>query len=269
MVKSIVHPVSHQRFFMGRKRPIAKGPRFKLKNYLMQGIPAPPPSVDYDSNAWPSLSNILGNDVAGDCVPAGMFHIEGVLTGNAGKEFVPALQEVWNLYSAIEGPPGYPASDNGCDEQTALNIWQQKGLMLDGSSRKIAGWMSVDGHNPVECRTAIWLFENLLFGVELPDAWVNPMPSENGFTWAVAGEADPDNGHCFISSHYSPKNLRIATWGMWGNITDQAVAKYTSGSEGGELYCVISHDGIAKATQKCPAGFDWSQLQADFASMNA
>jgi len=35
----------------------------------------------------------------------------------------------------------------------------------------------------------------------------------------------------------------------------------------GEVYTVVSQDGINKATQKAPNGFDWSQLIADFDSM--
>ncbi len=46
---------------------------------------------------------------------------------------------------------------------------------------KIAGWMAVNAADPHEYRTALWLFENLYFGIELPDAWINPMPSSR---WA-------------------------------------------------------------------------------------
>ncbi len=35
----------------------------------------------------------------------------------------------------------------------------------------------------------------------------------------------------------------------------------------GEVYTVVSTDGINKASQKAPNGFDWSQLTADFDSM--
>lgn len=208
--------------------------------------------------------------ISGNCVPAGMFHIEGILTANGGgRPFIPSMDQVWALYSAIEGPPGYPAIDNGCDEVTALNLWQQSGLLSTNPRHKIAGWLAIDGNNQAECRTALWLFENLLFGFELPDAWVNPMPSASGFTWDVAGDPDPNNGHCVVATAYTPSDLRIATWGMWGLLTNAAVAKYTAGSAGGELYCILSADGLVKGSQKCPAGIDWAQMQQDFSAIGA
>ena len=57
------------------------------------------------------------------------------------------------------------------------------------------------------------------------------------------------------------------TWGMTGLMTDAAIAKYATQSANGELYTVVSQDGMDKATQKAPNGFDWSQLTADFDSM--
>jgi hypothetical protein len=54
---------------------------------------------------------------------------------------------------------------------------------------------------------------------------------------------------------------------MLGTLTDAAIAKYATKTGEGELYTVISQDAINKAAAKAPAGFDWSQLVADFDSM--
>ena len=57
---------------------------------------------------------------------------------------------------------------------------------------------------------------------------------------------------------------------MLGTLTDRAIEKYATTAGSGELYTVISQDAINKATQTrraAPAGFDWSQLIADFDSM--
>ena len=116
-------------------------------------------------------------------------------------------------------------------------------------------------------KTALWLMENLYFGVELPDKWINPMPAASGFVWDVAGTADPSNGHCFVGVGYNEKGVQIDTWGMIGTITWAAVAEYASTVGSGELYTVLGPDGIAKASGKAPNGFDWSQLLADFDSM--
>jgi len=256
----------HHRFRMGRRRPVARCPRFSLRNYLMKGMPAPPASCDYSKQGAKALSEMYLNDQLGDCVIAGIGHVVGVLTGGGSKQFIYTNAQITKLYSAIGGyVPGHPNTDNGCDEQTALNYWQHHGA--PSGSHEIAGWISVDGTDPTEYRTALWLFENLYFGLELPDKWVSPMPSAAGFTWDVAGPPNPNNGHCVVGVGYANKGVKICTWGMLGTLTDAAIDKYATTVGSGELYTVVSHDALEKASQKAPNGFDWSQLVADFDSM--
>jgi hypothetical protein len=268
-IRSFLHPRSKTLYRFGRKRPVARCPRLSLKNSLMKGIPSPPAKCDYSTKASAALSQVYLNNSLGDCVIAGMAHVVGVLTGNAGsKPVIYTNQQIIALYGAIGGyKPGVPSTDQGCDEQTALNFWENDGAPI-GSTHKIAGWMSIDGTNPEEFRTALWLFENLYFGLELPDTWVNPTPSRSGFVWDTAGQPDPNNGHCVVGVGYNAKGVTIATWGMTGLMTNAAIAKYATMAGGGELYAVISQDGINKAVQKAPTGFDWSQLVADFDSMS-
>jgi hypothetical protein len=256
----------HHPFRMGRRRPVARCPRFSLSNYLMKSLPAPPASCDYSGKARKALSEMYLNNQLGDCVIAGIGHVVGVLTGGAGKQYIFNNQQIVQLYSAIGGyVPGHPNTDNGCDEQTALNYWQHHGA--PSGTHQIAGWISVDGNDPTEYRTALWLFENLYFGLELPEKWVSPMPSAPGFTWDVAGPPDSNNGHCVVGVGYSSKGVRICTWGMLGTMTDAAVEKYATTEGAGDLYTVVSQDAINKAAEKAPNGFDWSQLIADFDSM--
>jgi hypothetical protein len=273
-IKTIRHPKSGQMFKLGRKRPIARGPRFFLKNYLTRSMPAPPANCDYTKRAQAALSEMYDNDTLGDCVIAGMAHVVGLLTGNAGaKPFLYSNDQIIGLYSAIGGyVPGDSSTDQGCDEQTALNYWENNGALPPGGpspsgAHKIAGWMAVDAANQEECRTAMWLFENLYFGVELPDGWINPAPSASGFVWDEAGAPDPQNGHCVVGVGYTADSIMIDTWGMTGAMTNAAVAKYATEAAGGALYTVVSLDAINKANQKAPNGFDWSQLIADFDSM--
>lgn len=251
----------------GRRRPIARAPRLSLGNYLTKKLPAPPGTADYTAKAAKAISQMYDNDKLGDCVIAGMAHVVGVLTGNSGTPpFIYKNQQIVELYSAIGGyVPGDPSTDNGCDEQTALNYWENKGA--PAGSHRIAGFLAVDPTNPEEYRTALWLFENLYFGLELPDEWINPFPSASGFVWDVAGPPDPDNGHCVVGVGYNEKGVTINTWGMTGLMTDAAIAEYAAQSANGDLYTVVSVDSLNKVTQKAPSGFDWSQLVADFDSM--
>lgn len=274
-VKTIEHPVTKGPLKFGRRRPVARGPRLSLKNYLTRSLPAPPATCDYTKPASAALSEMYDNDTLGDCVIAGMAHVVGVLTGNSGEPpFLYNNKQIVGLYSAIGGyDPNDPSTDNGCDMQTALSYWENNGALPphsapnDADMHHIAGWLAVDGKNPEECRAALWLFENLYFGMELPDPWINPVPSKSGFVWDVAGDPDPDNGHCVAGVAYSAKGVVINTWGMTGLLTDAAIAKYATSAASGELYTVVSTDAINKVTDKAPNGFDWSQLVADFDSI--
>ena len=103
--------------------------------------------------------------------------------------------------------------------------------------------------------------------MELPDAWVSPTPSASGFTWGVAGDADADNGHDVPAFGYNATGAIFDTWGMIGTLTWGAIEEYANGSNGGELYTVVSMDSINKAKQLAPNGFDFTQLLADFQSL--
>lgn len=256
-----------RQFKLGRKTPVVRYPSLKFSNYLTSSVgalPTPPASIDYTSKASASLNEIYLNDQLGDCVIAAVEHVEGVLTGNANP---PTLlytdSQTKALYSAACGYQGTEATDQGCDVQTVLSYWQTHG-QPSGSNHKIVGYLAVDPTNIQECQLALWLFENLIFGVGLPDAWVNPMPESPGFTWDVAGDADQNNGHCFPAFGYDSNGFTICTWAMLGTITNAAVSKYAAASSGGELWVVISQEQLNAATQKAPNGLDWTSLVNDF-----
>jgi hypothetical protein len=268
----ITHPDGRRIHVGGRRRPIAHGPRFRLCNYTMASIPPPPLTTGYWDAAKVALENIYVNNRLGCCTISGRAHIEGTLTGNAGRPpLIYTDDQIVALYSAFGYSPNAPLdangnnpTDQGADEVSVLNYWQNNPDPAGGSP--ISAWMEVDPANPREYKTAVWLFENLYFGVELPDAWVDPMP-EGNFTWDVAGDPNEENGHCFVGVDNDPRGIISDTWGLKGLVTDAAVAKYASRAANGALYTIISRDGINKAKQRCPAGVDWSQMVADFDSM--
>ena len=246
----------------GRNRPKSR-PHHCMTRYLdFALLPPAPPSCDYAGPASGSISNIFGNDRLGDCVIAGGAHLEGVATGNAGSLWIPTLDEVIADYSAIGGyVPGEASSDQGCDEVVALQYWQTHGF---ANGTKIAGAVAVDATKPAEVQVACWLFEGLMFGIELPNAWVSPMPNASGFTWDTAGGPNPDQGHCVVGVGYQPAGVTIATWGMLGTLTWDAISTYCTPSSGGGLYVMLTPDVVSRASQKAPTGFDWTTLLADF-----
>ena len=246
------------KFLLGRKRPPQR-PTFKIKDFF-KSLPTPPAWVNYKTPAMTALHNIYLNDQLGDCVIAGGYHVEGVTTAGAGKEFVASDTQITNDYSAIGGyVPGNPNTDNGCDEQTALTYWTQHGF---ASGNKIGCWMAVDATNVTEMKQCLYLFENLYSGLELPDAYTNPFPSGDNFVWDVAGDPDPDQGHCVTHFGYNSKYVVTDTWGMVGYMTWAAMAKYMVPNAGGELYVLVMPDMIKKASQKAPNGLNWAALAA-------
>jgi hypothetical protein len=262
-LKEIAAPHLGRTVKMGRRRPRALGMRLRLKHYLK--LPAMPASCDYSAKALPVLRNIYGNDRLGDCVIAGGYHIVGVETGNAGVLFTAADNQIVGDYSAIGGyDPNDPNTDQGCDEETALNFWQNQGF-VDGT--KICGWLAVDATDQSEVQAAMFLFENLMFGIELPDEWINPFPSTDGFVWDVAGQPDPNNGHAVIGLGYDPSGVQIDSWGLFGTITWPAVAQYAARGVGGQLFVILTPDQLAKGADKAPNGIDWATLVADFNAM--
>jgi hypothetical protein len=99
----------HHPFRMGRKRPLARCPRFSLRNYLMKSVAPPPASCDYSSQAAKALSQMYLNDKFGDCVIAGIGHVVGVLTAGAVNQFIYSDAQILQLYEEIGGyVPGHP-----------------------------------------------------------------------------------------------------------------------------------------------------------------
>lgn len=253
----------------GRKQPKHLAPRLKLSDYITDKtkLPSPPSSVDYSSTASTSLSDAYLNTSLGDCVIAGYYHAKGVATANAGDAFNATNEQVTKDYSAIGGyVPGNESTDNGCDEITALNYWTSTG---DQGGTKILGFLQIDETNVQETQLACYLFENLFYGMCLPDAWISPFPSSSGFVWDVAGAADFNNGHCVAGYGYDTTGVLVDSWGLKGKITYEANKKYCASANGGALYAIITPDIIAKASQKALNGFDWTTLLTNAKAMGA
>jgi hypothetical protein len=113
------------------------------------------------------------------------------------------------------------------------------------------------------------MFESVVFGIELPQAWVDNMPQASGFVWDVAGDPCPENGHCVIGVGYTADGVIISTWGMLGLITWAAVSKYCNPFSNGEIHVALSPDAIVRASGRAPNGFNFFNLQSDLASFLA
>jgi len=261
-MRSVYAPSLKKNIIFGRTRPPIGLQCLRLHNYLRSSLPTPPSSVDYSSKASQELSNVDENDSLGDCVIAGGYHIVGVETGNAGNEFIATNAQITKDYSAIGGYiPGNPNTDNGCNLTTALGYWTTHGF---ANGTKLLGWLAIDPTNVTEIKQALYLFENLMLGLELPDKWISPFPSGNGFTWDVAGSPDPENGHCIVAVGYTTQGIIVDTWGMLGILTWAALAEYCASKNYGELYVLLTPDQVTKGQTVAPNGVSWSDLIGDF-----
>ncbi len=248
----------------GRRRPKHLARSVKLEHILGATPVTPPSSTNNRAKADAALKQMYLNDQLGDCVIAGRYHRLGLLTGAAtGKAFIATRAQILADYERIGGySPSDPNSDQGCDMTVAANDGVTHGY-ADGS--KDVGWISIDPTNKSHVMLAIYLFEVGDVGVELPDEWVNPFPSGDGFTWDVAGDPDPSNGHCYEIVDYDANlGVYIETWGMGGWETWAALAKYTCDAAGGELQIHLNQDQLDKAMAKAPNGLDWATLIAAF-----
>ena len=258
-------------FKMGRVRPRVRPHLLHLNNYLTVALPPAPVSVDYTGSLATKkfLAEILGNDTLGDCTCAGVVHIAGVWQAGAGEPITVNVTDALTLYEQACGyVPGNPGTDQGGDEQTVLDYVKAHGLGQGDDQVKLTAWARVAGDNAEQVRTAVYLFENVYFGVELPDAWVSPMPQKDGFVWDVAGDPDPDNGHCFVGLGYDAEGVIVDSWGLIGKITWAAIAKYATTPGSGELYTLFSPNSVMNASQRAPNGFSALQLAADIQGMD-
>jgi hypothetical protein len=253
------------------KLPDPHAMRFHLGDYVDEAtLPPSPASVDYSAPAMSVISNIEGNDSVGDCVLAEEAHFVGVMTGNTGRLFsyTPALTLA--AYSAITGyNPSDPSTDQGTDPTVAMNYFV-KNAYADGT--KLAGWAMVDASNKTLVTFAISALGNLKLWVGLPDAWINPFPSKNGFVWDVA-PPNANNGHCIGSCAYNStqitivgtnaQGVQVMTWGLIGTITWAAFAALFVQSAGGGAAVRITPDWLAKGATKTPSGFAYADLISD------
>jgi hypothetical protein len=268
MIKSVFAPHLGRHVKFGRVAPKSLGPHLKLSRYLTAHMPGVtvPASYDFSSSALPSLRDIMGNDNMGDCVIASANHVQGVVTGNAGALVQATLADIIKQYSAIGGfdPNNPSATDNGCDEVTALNWYVTNGF---ANGVKPLGWVYIDAGSRTEVKAAGWLFEHTIFCAGLPDQWISPFPSSDGVIWNT-GTPNPSNGHSFMSfGSDTYDNAIIDTWALFLKLTPGAQASCCTTATGGGAYCLLTPEMLTKGATKAPNGVAWSDLVSDFDSL--
>jgi hypothetical protein len=242
-----------------KKRFFAK---YRTAEFVVPDVPDCDWTVDANGNLVPGLSDALGNTTLGDCTSAGPCHFVEAVTFAAAASVVLQAADAIRFYSQSTGyDPSNPASDQGGDIPTVLESWRTKGIDGNGA-HAIAGWFDVSAEE--DPRTLRWLirtFGGLIAGAELPDAWLQ-ITGPN-FTWNL-GAPDEKNGHCFPLLGAKNGGYRTITWGIPGDVTQEATASLCSPENSGELFAVVTKESLAKATGLGLAGIDWQMMVNEF-----
>ena len=242
MLKRIEIP-GYGPYVFGRKKLPDGATRFTSATTV--GSSPAPLSIDSIREAAKSLhpiyraeANMLGNDRHGCCTCAAVLHLQVIFDCAAGRTWrEPSVADCLWLYSQTTNPPFDPstgANDDGAEMQTVLEFWRTNGAYSDGTG-KIRSWSAVDPADTHAVNDALETNGNLYAGADLPDEWLKVA---NGGTWGLAGEPNPDYGHCTAMYGKNLNGLFDNSWGFALTVTWPALAKYFGG-ESGELFTVV------------------------------
>lgn len=248
----------------GRRAP-SRRPALALSRALTGKIPAHPTAADYLARlaAW----QMLGNDVAGDCVAVTWANVRRLVTSIAGAENYPSQDEVWAIYKTQNpgfDPNGDPnvngpgsTADGGMDIQTLLEYLVKRGDVL--------AFAKVDPTSPDEVKAAIAIFGFVWTGIVVQAA--NQNDFADGQPWDYHRSSPDEGGHSVITGGYGaggPGPLggdeRFITWAEETSFTDAYWRRKVE-----EAWVVIFPEHLTHPAFL--AGVDLAALAADYTAL--
>lgn len=215
----------------GRRAP-KNAPAIRLTPHLTGVVPAHPAAADQLARLKGGWA-MLGNDVAGVCVPVTLANVRRLITAVlGGREIYLTQDQVWAVYktqnpdfdpngTADTNGPGSDA-DGGMDIQTLLEYLVKTGSP-DGA--KAIGFAKVDHANVPEVQAAIAIFGSVWTGITVLDA--NQTEFGNGKPWDYVKGSPVDGGHSVLTGGYGPAGTgplggdeRFITWAQETSFTD-------------------------------------------------
>ncbi|MFJ5644027.1 hypothetical protein [Streptomyces sp. NPDC093223] len=209
----------------GRRAP-KRARAIPLSRILTGKVPAHPTSADYLATlngGW----QMLGNDVAGDCVAVTWANIRRLITAIAGAEQYPTQDEVWAIYRT-QNPDFDPdgdensngpgsSADGGMDIQTLLEYLVKTGQIL--------AFARVDPTSADEVKAAIAIFGFVWTGVDVQQA--NETEFSQQKPWDYHRNSADAGGHSVITGGYGTPGKgalggdeRFITWAEETSFTD-------------------------------------------------
>lgn len=183
----------------------------------------PPTPATFGQQALISNWGFLGNDVAGDCMFAGMAHAEMYLNAQIGVTVSFTDVGVLADYGAVTG---YPAQDVGTDPDTGLAFWQKTGMQdAAGNRHKINGFASLPVGDVSTVLQAAFLLGTAGIGFALPDSAETQF--DDAEPWDVIPNDKAGEGHWVTVVGLNSKgNLLVCTWGRLQAVTPAFISRY-------------------------------------------
>lgn len=234
---------------------------FKLHRYLDPKALPPTPrmkKLDPMVKNWP----MYANDRIGDCTAAAVGHATQLWTALGHTEVDPTEANVIAMYSAITGydPAQTDRSGNNPTDQGAVMLdvmryWRKVGL----EGHKIGAFAEVDPSNHGMVKDALYIFEGLNIGVDLP----NTAQLQGDYWYRVRDyQTNPNaapgswGGHDIWVVDYDQWWLTAVSWGELVHMSWAFWDQYVS-----ECWVAISTDYLRG--DKTIEGFDVQTLNAD------
>lgn len=203
--------VDHSLMRLGRVEPTQPHGLLRLAKYTQRAALPPAPSVvDWTNGTADDSWGMAGNDMAGDCVLAGIAHaLHCMERWRDGAGRAVATPEVLNNYRTFGYAP--PESDPGCNMAQVMRTWVKDGLLWQGQVDKAEAVVEVRFGNLPQ---ALALFGPILLGVKLPrsaatqELWRSPQT-------LVGDDNVPGGwgGHCVMLAGAMPGFVKLITWG--------------------------------------------------------
>ena len=252
----------------GRRSP-KRAPMLRLGPLLTGVVPEHPAAADY-LTAMGGGWEMLGNDVAGDCVAVTYANVRRLVTKVlGGTEDYPSIDEVWAVYktqnpgfdpngTADTNGPGSPA-DNGMDIQTLLEYLAST-PGPDGV--KAIFFAGVDVTNPDEVKAAVAIFGYVWTGINVLQVNMQEFSDSEPFDYDPSSPVD--GGHSVITAGYGTPGAgalggdeRFITWAQETSFTDAFWANDVE-----EAFVVVWPEHLG--SKAFLEGVDQAQLAADF-----
>ncbi len=229
-----------------------------VERYLQSGmlLDAAPPARDYAGEA---MFSTYGNNVAGDCTIASLYHRRELLAKLHREPFSATTDQAFGDYSAVTGFDGRPgdATDHGAQMIDVLVHAKTVGI----AGQRVAGYARVDPRNRPLMEQLLNAFVTIYVGANLPKA-----VDHQGFDWDMPpiehrsedDEPDEDRGHAFLLVGYDRLGWRVLTWGS---------SRYRASNAWAELCLdeawVVIDDALVTGARPAPNGLDIDRLRAD------